>query len=150
MLGTLPRVVPVVLAPSEMRYVHSPDVWWVGEGTGTVAAGEFPKVPHRVFFFLGKILLQDPVGPSVQEGTGLSHSPPLQVGPWLSGAGSHVAQLSTLLGHRLWSSWFSASSLFPSLRPQTTRSLTVLLRPCLTAEPAVNQAFSQESCGRPR
>ena len=31
-----------------------------------VAAGEFPKVPQRVFFFLGKILLLTPMAPSIQ------------------------------------------------------------------------------------
>ena len=44
---------------------------------------------------------------------------------------------------------FSTSSLFPSLRLQATRSLTVLLRPCLAGEGAVNPALSQESCRRP-
>ena len=44
---------------------------------------------------------------------------------------------------------FSTSSLFPSLRLQATRSLTVLLRPCLAGEGAVNPALSQESCSRP-
>ena len=65
LLGTLPPVVPVVSAPSEMRCVQSPDGWWGGEETGAVAAGEFPKVPQRVFFFLGKILLLSPVAPSI-------------------------------------------------------------------------------------
>ena len=52
-LGTLPWVVPVVSAPSEMRCAQSPDGWQGGEETGAVAAREFPKVPQRVFFFLG-------------------------------------------------------------------------------------------------
>ena len=66
LLGTLPPVVPVVSAPSEMRCVQSPDGWWGAEETGAVAAGEFPKVPQSIFFFLGKILLLDPVAPSIQ------------------------------------------------------------------------------------
>ena len=42
----------------------------------------------------------------------------------------------------------TTSSLFPSLRIQATRSLTVLLQPCLAGEGAVNPALSQESCDR--
>ena len=57
-----PRLVPVVSVPSEMRCRHSPvgvhppwmGRWPGGEKTGAVAAGEFPKVPLRVFFFWGK------------------------------------------------------------------------------------------------
>ena len=66
LLGTLPRVVPVVSAPSEMRCAQSPDGWWGGEETGAVAAGEFPKVPQRVIFWGVEILLLDPVAPSIQ------------------------------------------------------------------------------------
>ena len=65
-LGTLPWVVPVVSAPSEMRCTQSSDRWQGGEETGAVAAGEFPKVPQRVVFFLGKIPLLNPVAPSLQ------------------------------------------------------------------------------------
>ena len=73
MLGTLPWVVPVVSAPSELRCtqapveVHTPRTgkWPGGEQTGAVAAREFPKVPQRVFFIWGKILLLDPVAPSL-------------------------------------------------------------------------------------
>ena len=73
LLGTLPRVVPVVSAPSEMRCSQSPvdahtpqtGEWPGGEQTGAVAAGEFPKVPQRVFFFWGKILLLSSVAPCV-------------------------------------------------------------------------------------
>ena len=43
-----------------------PGKWLGGEQTGAVAAREFSKVPQRVFFFLGKILVLDPVAPSVQ------------------------------------------------------------------------------------
>ena len=49
-----------------MRCAQSPHGWRGGEETGAVAAGEFPKVPQRVFFFLGNILLLNPVAPSVQ------------------------------------------------------------------------------------
>ena len=43
---------------------------------------------------------------------------------------------------------FSTSSLFPSLRLQITRSLLVLLKPCLAGKGAVNPSLSQESCSR--
>ena len=86
LLGTLPRVVPVVSAPSEMRCAQSPDRWWGGEGTGAVAAGEFPKVPQRVFFFLGKILPLYPVAPSLQGRACLL----TQLGWGLSRSGSHA------------------------------------------------------------
>ena len=49
-----------------MRCAQSPNTWRGGEETGAFAAGEFPKVPQRVVFFLGKILLLNPVAPSVQ------------------------------------------------------------------------------------
>ena len=48
------------------RCAQSPEGWQGGEETGAVAAGEFPKVPQRVFFLLGKILLLSPVAPSIQ------------------------------------------------------------------------------------
>ena len=112
-LGTLPRVVPVVSAPSEMRCAQSPDRWWGGEETGAVAAGEFPKVPQRVFFFLGKILLLILWLPPYKEGPDLSHSPPLQLGQGLSRSGSQAAQLSTLLGQRLRSPWVFHFVLIP-------------------------------------
>ena len=67
-------MVLVVSAPSEMRCsqslvdVHTPQTGkWLGEEqTGAVAAREVPKVPQRVFFFLVKIFLLDPVDPSIQ------------------------------------------------------------------------------------
>ena len=43
---------------------------------------------------------------------------------------------------------FSTLFLFPSLRLQATGSPSVLLRPCLAAEGAVNPALSQELCSR--
>ena len=150
-LGTFPGFVPVVSASSEMRCTQSLDGWRGGEETGAVAAGEFPKVPQRVLFFLGKILLLILWLPLYKEGPVLSHSPPLQLGGGLSRSGSHRAQLSNF---QLSSAsprglpGFSISSLFPSLRLQATRSLTVLLRPCLAGEGAVNPALSQESCSR--
>ena len=44
---------------------------------------------------------------------------------------------------------FATLSLFPSLRLQATRSLPVLLKPCLAGEGAIDLALSQESCSRP-
>ena len=44
---------------------HSPGDGGPGEETGAVAAGEFPKVPPRVFLF-GKILVLNPAAPSIQ------------------------------------------------------------------------------------
>ena len=113
LLGTLARVVPVVSAPSEIRCAQSPDGWWGGEETGAVAAGEFPKVPQRVFFFLGKILLLILWLPPYKEGPDLSHSSPLQLGQGLSRSGSYTAQLSTFLGQRLRSPWVFHFVLIP-------------------------------------
>ena len=112
-LGTLPRMVPVVSAPSKMRCAQSPDGWCSGEETGAVAAGEFPKVPQRVFFFLRKSSCSILWLPLYKEGPVLSHSPPLQLGRGLSGSGSHAAQLSTLLGQRLRSPWVFHFVLIP-------------------------------------
>ena len=111
--------------------------------------GNSPKCPRGSFSFWEKSSCSILWLPLYKEGPDLSHSPPLQLGRGLSGSGSHAAQLSTLLGQRLWSPGFSTSSLFPSLRLQATGSLTVLLRPCLAAEGAINPALSQESCSRP-
>ena len=112
-LGTLPQVVPVISAPSEMRCAQSSDRWRRGEETGAVAAGEFPKVPPRVFFFLGKILLLNPWLPPYKEGPVLSHSPPLQLGQGLSRSGFHTAQLSTLLSQPSRSPWVFLFVLIP-------------------------------------
>ena len=79
-------------SPWSLRTLHR---WLGGEETGAVAAGEFPKVPPRVFFFLGKScsILQLCL---YKEGPVLSHSPPLQLDWGLSRSGPHTAQLSTL------------------------------------------------------
>ena len=124
---------------------------WLGGETGAVAAREFSKVPPRVFFFWGKssclILWLSPY----KEGPVLSLSPPLQLdwvvqvrvphGPTLNSQLSPVGTRS-LCG-------FTTLSLFPSLRLQATRSLSVLLKPCFMGEGALSSALSQESCGRP-
>ena len=112
-------------APSEMRCAQSPDRWWGGEETGAVAAGEFPKVPQRVFFFLGKILLLTPVTGYLGQGR---TQPNFQLS---------LASARGLPG-------FTTSSLFSSLQLQATRSLTEFLG-ALSEEVAVNLALSQES-----
>ena len=120
-----------------------------GEETGAVAAGEFPKVPPWVFFFLGKFSCSILWLPPYQEGPVLSHSPPLQLGrdcPSQDPTRPNF-QLSLAGAHGL--PGFTTSSLFPSLRLKATRSLLVLLKPCLAGEGAVNSALSQEPCGRP-
>ena len=57
------------------------------------------------------------------------------------------SQLSPASTHGL--SGFITSSLFPSLQLQATRSLSLLLKPCLAGEGAINPALSQEFCSRP-
>ena len=59
-----------------------------GEETGAAAAGEFPKVPLRVFFFLRKYSCSILLLPLHKEGPVLSHSPPLQLDPDCWGQGS--------------------------------------------------------------
>ena len=123
-----------------------------GEKAGAAAMGEFPKLPQSVSFFslfrFEKILLLNPAAP-YKEGPVLSHSPPLKLGMGLSRSGPTVpnSQLSPVGAHSLCG--FTTLSLFLSLRLQATRSLSVLLKPCLAGEGAVNPALSQESCGRP-
>ena len=94
---------------------HTPPTseWPGGGQTGAVAAREFPKVPQRVFFFLGQSSCSILWHPLYKEGPDLSHSPPLQLGRGLSGSGSHAAQLSTLLSQRLLSPWVFHFLLIP-------------------------------------
>ena len=72
LLGTLPRLVPVVSAPSYMRCgdslvaVHSPRMRGrVERRLELLLQGNFPKCPQGLFLF-GKILLLNPVVPSIQ------------------------------------------------------------------------------------
>ena len=123
-----------------------------GEEAGAAAAGEFPKVPLSVSFFLPftfeEFLLLNPAAP-YQEGPVLSESPPLQLDWELSGSGPITAQLSTLPSWHTQSLWACHFILITSLWLQATRSLSVLLKPCLAEEGALNWALSQESCGKP-
>ena len=102
----------------------------------------------RVFFFLRKsscsalrLHRRMPV---------FSNSPPLRLHRGLSVSGPKMAELSALpsssQGLRC---VYHTLSLFPSLQPQATESLSVLLKPSLAGEGAVNPALSQESCSRP-
>ena len=139
-----------------MRCGHSPvgahslqrGGWPGGEETGAVAAGEFPKVPLRVFFFLGKSSCSILWLPLYKEGPVFSLSPPFQLDQDCPGQGPTRpnSQLSPAGAHGLHG--FTTSSLFPSLWLQATRSLMVLLQPCLAGEGAISLALSQESCGR--
>ena len=106
-------------------------------------------IPQSVFF-LGKSSCSIPQLPLYKEGPVLSHSPPLQLDQGLSRSGPHTAQLSTLPSwHPQSPCVYHTSSLFPSLCLQATRSLLVLLKPCLEWEGAINFAVSQESYSRP-
>ena len=128
-LGTLPQLMPVVSAPSEMRcghslvHAYSPRMgrWLGGEETGAVAAGEFPKVPHEGVFLFGKILLLSPAAPSVQGSTCplIQPTSPARPGPG-QGPTRPNSQLPSQCPQ---SAQVTTSFLFPSLRLQATRSL---------------------------
>ena len=111
--------------------------------------GNSPQCPRGSFSFWEKSSCSFLWLPPYKEGPVLSHSPPLQLGQGLCRSGSHTAQLSTCLGQHLGLPGFSTSYLFPSLRLQATRSLTVFLRPYLAGEGTLNLALSRKSCGRP-
>ena len=75
--------------------------------------GNSPKCPRGSFSFREKSSCWILWLPPYKEGPDLSHSPPLQLGWGLSWSGSHAAQLSTLLGQRLWSPWVFLFVLIP-------------------------------------
>ena len=77
--------------------------------------GNSPKCPRGSFSFWEKSSCSILWLPPCKEGLVLSHSPPLQLVRGLSGSGSHVAQLSTLLSQRprLWSPWVYHFVLIP-------------------------------------
>ena len=116
LLGTLPQVVPIVSAPSKMRCAHSPDRWQGGEETGTVAAGEFHKVPQRVIFFWEKFSCSFLWLPLYKEGPDLSHSPPLQLGRGYRGQDRTRPNFQLSWASACGLPGFSTLSLFPSLR----------------------------------
>ena len=125
-----PQLVPMVSGPPRCALPPPPVLWiwspyphtsvgmqmggWLGgEETGAVAAGKLPKVPPRVFFFLGKSSCSILWLPLYKEGPILSHSPPLQLDRGLSGSGSHRAQLSILPSQRPQSLWVYHFVLIP-------------------------------------
>ena len=103
--------------------------------------GNSPKCPRGSFYFWEKSSCSLLCLPPYKEGPVLSHSPPLQLAQGLSGSGSHMPNFQLSLSSAPSLPGFSTSSLFPSLGLQATRSLTVLLRPCLAGEGALTQLF---------
>ena len=108
-----------------------------------------PQTAPESLFILGKILLLNPVAPSIPGRACLLTQPPLQLDQDCPGQGPTWPnfQLSPAGAHSL--HVFTTSSLFPSLWPQATRSLSVLLKPSLAGEGGIHAAPSQESCSRP-
>ena len=119
-----------------------------GEKTGAAAPGEFPNMPPKAFVFLTKsscsiLLLHTRKGlcsctAHISSYTGTvcvraQHSPALN--------SPQPAPKVQCVYHTLF--------LFPSQQPQATGSLSVLVKPPLAGEGAINSALSQESCGRP-
>ena len=111
-LGTLPQLVPVVSAPSEMRCGHFPvDVHSPQRGGGAerrlelLLQGKSPKSFSGVFFFLGKSSCSILWLPPYKEGPVLSHSPSLQLSWGLSRSGLHMGELSTLPSQHPQSLW---------------------------------------------
>ena len=96
--------------------------------------GNSPKCPRGSFSFGEKSYCSILWLPPYKEEPVLSHSPPLQLGQDCPGQDRTWPnfQLSSASARGL--PGFSTWSLFPSLRLQATRSLTVLLRPCLAGE----------------
>ena len=120
-----------------------------GEGDWSSCCRRIPQSAPEGLFLLEKFLLLNPAAP-YKEGHVLSPSPPLWLDRGLSGSGPHMAQLSTLPSwHPQSPCVYHTSSFFPSLRLQATRSLSVLLKPCLAGEGTISLALSQESCDRP-
>ena len=149
------RTVPGQCAQS-LVHAHTPQFMctlprgvggWVERRLELLLQGNSQSAPEGLFLF-GKILLLNPEAP-YKEGPVLSLSPPLQLDWDCPGQGPTWpnSQFSPASAHSL--SGFTTWSSFPSLWLQATRSLTVLLKPCLSGEGAINPALSQESCSRP-
>ena len=112
-LGTLPRVVPVFSAPSEMRCSQSPErvVGWRADWS--CCCRGIPQSAPEIFFLFGK---NPPAGScgSLLRRKGLTFTQPtLQLGCGLSGSGFQVAPLSTLLSQFLRSPWVFHFGLIP-------------------------------------
>ena len=87
--------------------------------------------------------------PPYKEGPDLSHSPPLQLAGGGPGKDCRRPNFQLSLASACGLPGFSTSSLFPSLRLQATRSLTVLLRPCLAVEGAVTRLSPRSPAAGP-
>ena len=118
-LGTLPQLVPVVSAPSEMRCGHSPVMrtvprWVAGwrRDWSCCCRRILRSAPEGLFLF-GEILLLSPVASSIQGRVVLSHSPPLQLDQDCLGQGHSQPnfQFSPASAHGV--HVFTTSSLFP-------------------------------------
>ena len=108
-----------------------------------------PKCPRGTFSFWENPPSQS--CSSLRTRKGLSsctaHSP---ARPELVGSGPHMAQFSALPARLPQSPWvYHTSSLFPSVTPQATRSLLVLLNPCLAGEGASNWLSSRSPATGP-
>ena len=135
-LGSMPPTSPWVCRAARYR------------GDWSCCCRRVPQTAPESLFILGKILLLNPVAPSIPGRACLLTQPPLQLDQDCPSQDPTQpnSQLSPASAHGLHG--FTTWSLFPSLRPQATRSLSMLLNPCLAGEGAVNLALSQESCSR--
>ena len=119
-----PHALDLGLLPATPPQEHGSAKW---RGDWSCCCRRIPQTAPKDIFLFEKILLLNPAT-LYKEGSVLLHSPPLQLdwdsmgqGPtWphshLSPAGAHSLPV------------FITSSLFPSLRLQATRSLSVLLK----------------------
>ena len=107
MLGTLPVIGHPALVGacslSSLRdEVRTVPRWVAGwRGDWSFCCRGIPQSAPRVFFFLGKILLLNPVASSVQGRACPLTQPTSPARPGAVRSGSHTAQLSTLLSQRL-------------------------------------------------
>ena len=113
-------------------------------GDWSCCCKRIPQSAPEGLFLFEKIFLLNPATPSVQGSTC-----PLKQPTSPAGQGSIWPNSQLFLAGAHGLCVFTTSSLFPSLRPQATRSLSVLLEPRLAGAVAVNPALSQESCRRP-
>ena len=141
---TLPPMLHIWIPPRAPRECNG--TGWRGDWS--CCYRRIPQSALEGLFLFEKILLLNSATP-YKEGPVISHSPPLQLDQGLFGQDPTQpnSELSPAGTHGLRA--FTTSSLVPSLRRQATRSLLVLLKPCLAGEGAVNPALSQETCGRP-
>ena len=125
---------------------------WTGDWS--CCCSRIPQSAPEGLFLFEKILVLNPATPSIQGRTCPLMQPTSPARPVLSGSGLPMAQFSTLPGRGPQCPCvYHTSSLFPSLGPQATRSLSVLLKPCLAGERAcslpgiLRQALQAWACG---